>query len=808
MFGRKKKKSDLDWQPSSKPEQGTTKAMARSSASQARAFNSDHSINEENDQSDVWTGLIHPRAMLNFFRKNAFSISMVAALVVVAGLAIYFVLPDTYATKALILVDPRQPQVTSSETVLSGIGGDAAALASYVEIMNSDGFLDKVVDQLDVADDPAFADATNKTELIGMFRENMSATRQGATYIVEVYYKSKVKENAAKYANGMAEAFVSDQNNIRRSSSEEATTWLLERLTLLQTNLTKSENAVAAYQARNGIVEAGAQGTLDNQQLTSLVGQLATAKTELAEARARYEQARKDGVPASANLNQSGQFTNLDQLMQEQSRLRRSAAELSQTLGARHPRMLANKEQQRIIATQISQERRRLVQRTKQSYETAEAKKQSLERQLADARARSIQLNKAMVELATLEREASANRNLYEQFLARYKLTDEQSQLQFSEARIVSKAPIPFKSTKPSLKLVLPVLFVLGFGFGVLVALIKEAFAMPQQQNNRPSGRSSMSYAGVQTQQRVQPVSNYLDRPVEEFLNEPKTALAHTDRSDSAKQIKPKEPLVPVGTPEINDPQPDESDTIIHWDRSKANMDATASPAQGEVERSKRAVIEETEPSGSAVLLTLPDMREAEGDDEDLIDDLVAGYHEAIEQFLDKNLEEDNVSLLVTSAHSGGAQDITADILREFAIDAGFHPVVISIQDRRQNAQQVSHATGQSQAPERVARLQEYESFDLIPFVCSSGISNGAGLAGMLSQELSSLIALCKENYGFVILETRQILDPDTLEDLMDLVDSSLLVLAEKTMTASDLQDWQDWASTVGVGLVLDQTQN
>jgi hypothetical protein len=146
--------------------------------------------------------------------------------------------------------------------------------------------------------------------------------------------------------------------------------------------------------------------------------------------------------------------------------------------------------------------------------------------------------------------------------------------------------------------------------------------------------------------------------------------------------------------------------------------------------------------------------------------------------------------------------------LREFAIDAGFHPVVISIQDRRQNAQQVSHATGQSQAPERVARLQEYESFDLIPFVCASGISNGAGLAGMLSQELSSLIALCKENYGFVILETRQILDPDTLEDLMDLVDSSLLVLAEKTMTASDLQDWQDWASTVGVGLVLDQTQN
>ena len=240
-----------------------------------------------------------------------------------------------------------------------------------------------------------------------MFADNLSAKRQGATYVVKVYYKSKSAENAAKYANGIAEAFVRDQKDFRTATNEEASQWLSERLTLLQTNLKKSEDAVAAFQARNGIVDAGERGTLDSQQLASLVAQLATATTELAEAKARYQQANKDGVPASANTSQSNQFTNLDQLLQEQARLRRLAAELGQTLGPRHPTILANTEQQaHHRQSDFTQERRRLVVRAKQAFQTAEAKKISLEGQLADARQRSIRLNKSMVELATLEREA------------------------------------------------------------------------------------------------------------------------------------------------------------------------------------------------------------------------------------------------------------------------------------------------------------------------------------------------------------------------------------------------------------------
>ena len=499
MFGRKKKKSDLDWKPdadanadgmalSSVADEKKAEKKGRKKSKKAKQGEEPvTSIFHSGPQpSDVWSGLVHPRAVLRFIRQQFLMITAIAMVVAFAGLAVFMMLPSKYSSKALILVDPRQPRVTNSDTVVAGIGGDAAALTSYVEIMKSDGFLSKVVEELGVKDDPDYEGAQNETALISMFRGNFAANRQGATYIVEVIATSRNKELAAKYANGVAEAFVRDQKDYRSNANEEAARWLSERLTLLHGNLKKSEEAVAAYRARNGIVDAGAQGTLDNQQLTSLVSQLGTVTTELADAKARYDQARKDGVPGSARGSQASEFSNLDQLLQEQDRLRREAAELNQTLGSRHPRVLANREQQSIIAGQISRERSRLVERAKQDYETTAAKKLALEGQLADLRQRSITLNQAKVELDNLEREAAANRNLYEQFLARYKITDEQAQFNFSEARIVSRAPVPIKSTKPSVKLVGVALIILGFICGLMVALLRIAFAAPEYKQPMP----------------------------------------------------------------------------------------------------------------------------------------------------------------------------------------------------------------------------------------------------------------------------------------------------------------------------------
>ncbi len=819
MRKKNQKNSSLDWQPE------LENAVSSPASGQASATDHSHHAN------DTWTGLIHPKAMVGFIIRRFFSIVIVAALVVAAGLALYTVLPASYGSKALILVDPRQPRITENEEVLSGIGGDAAALASYVEIMNSDGFLSKVVDELGVKDDPDFDKATNKVELINAFRKNLAANRQGATYLVEVYYKSSTGEKAAKYANGVADAFVRDQRNLRDNASSTATKWLSDRLQNLRANLKRSEDAVAAYQAKNGIVDTGSQGTLDNQQLTSLVNQLATATTELAEAKARYDQARRDGVPASSSTTQTGQFANLDQLLQEQDRLRRQSAELNQTLGSRHPQILANGQQQKIIAGQIAKERGRLVRRTEQAYATAKAKKVSLERQLADSRKRALQLNKATVQLANLQREANANRNLYEQFLARYKATDEQSQLQTNEARIASAATIPTKSTKPSLKLVLPVLVILGGALGLLVALIREAFASPH-----PSDRANAAAKPARKEQ--EPAVSHMDRPVEHFLERkqpkvqeqqaPQEASPAVMQNEEAPQGISVDDLAEVAVSKVASEAVADTQSSTQRKRSAADGDwraqlerqsQTSQAALGD-ERDDPAnlyrlngrdddsdlqdqpVDQNADKENGTIILSFK-QADFDQDGEPDWDRLLNRQGDRLEAFLTEDHDSDKVSIFVTPAQVEGGQEVTTELLREFAIDAGYRPMIISL--RHSGGQSLRNGQGRARAARRAPAVQEFEEFDVIPFVAPARAGQGRTVSVRVADEIANLVELCKQSNGFVILEAQNILDPASLEDLVSLCDASLLVLEQGQLRQNETEDWKLWAKESGVGLVLDQ---
>lgn len=59
------------------------------------------------------------------------------------------------------------------------------------------------------------------------------------------------------------------------------------------------------------------------------------------------------------------------------------------------------------------------------------------------------------VKLQELQRDADANRNIYEQFLSRYKATSEQRQLQTSQTKVVSVANPPTRPTRPPLSIIL-----------------------------------------------------------------------------------------------------------------------------------------------------------------------------------------------------------------------------------------------------------------------------------------------------------------------------------------------------------------
>jgi hypothetical protein len=78
----------------------------------------------------------------------------------------------------------------------------------------------------------------------------------------------------------------------------------------------------------------------------------------------------------------------------------------------------------------------------------------SLESQLKSLEGDMLADGQAAVKLQELQRDAEANRNIYEQFLSRFKTTNEQRLLQTSQAKVVSSATAPTRPTRPPLALI------------------------------------------------------------------------------------------------------------------------------------------------------------------------------------------------------------------------------------------------------------------------------------------------------------------------------------------------------------------
>src|SRR5205085_1403606 len=148
-------------------------------------------------------------AMLAFFRDNARRILCVALGCFVIGTIVLLLIPVRFAATALVVVDPREPRVTADQDVLPGIGQDAAALQSLIEIAKSDGFLRPLIKRLSVQNDEDIAGGqTDEARLLEKFRAHLDISRRGLTYVIGITFTSSRPERAAYYANAVAEAFV------------------------------------------------------------------------------------------------------------------------------------------------------------------------------------------------------------------------------------------------------------------------------------------------------------------------------------------------------------------------------------------------------------------------------------------------------------------------------------------------------------------------------------------------------------------------------------------------------------------------
>ena len=434
-------------------------------------------------------------------RRHAGMIAAATAAFVALALVFVSIVTPQYAATATVLIDPRRSSVLDSgNPVLSSFGTDDASIESQVSLIQSLAVMQRVVDSLGLQNDPEFvpppgwldtvrslfsrsrAEGASQQDVlrsraIDTLQKRLKIIRQRSTFLVDISASSRDRTKAAKIANAVAQAYFIEQVRSKYDATKTAAGWLNSQLDELKSRVITSDRAVQDFRAANNLFVA--QGvTINDQQMTDLNNKLIEARAEAAEARAKYEQVASiaKGGADSGSVSEALGSETIGRLRGQYAELSKSEADLSTRFGPRHPQLETVRAQLRDTKRLINEEINRILEGRRHTYEVAAAREASLQKSLGSLTDISSDSGKAQVRLRELQREAEANRTLYESFLARYKETSAQETLEMPDSRVVTRADPPISPSFPKIPLTLGLALLMGFGAGCLLALVVDYF--------------------------------------------------------------------------------------------------------------------------------------------------------------------------------------------------------------------------------------------------------------------------------------------------------------------------------------------
>ncbi len=462
--------------------------------------------------------------IIGFLHRRWKFILAITGLFVMAALVLSLVLTKQYTATTQILIDAKQQSLLGRDSVVAdGALSDTAGIDSQISVIKSSELLRRVVEANKLEADPDFGLAAEPGPLarfraalvgfvksllgvadpaveevrddwapeilraVGRLKGATEARRQGRTYVVDVAVTLPNARKAAKIANAVADAYIVDKMQTRFDQARRAADWLADRIKVMADEVRSAEQAVANFRAKHNLLETVKGGTVTEQQMADLNTQLISLRAEVAEKRAKYEQAKalvasKGNIEAIPDVLRSAVISNL---RGQAGQVTTREADLLARYGRSHPQVVNVQAERRDIERQIRQEVERVIANLKNEYDVVQSREVSLANSLGAISGQTGTDNKVSVELRELERKATAARTLYESFLSRAKVAEEEATLTDRDARVISPATIPGAASfpRPSLFLALGLVLgiVVGTAGGIGLELLAPGFIGPKQ---------------------------------------------------------------------------------------------------------------------------------------------------------------------------------------------------------------------------------------------------------------------------------------------------------------------------------------
>ncbi len=408
-----------------------------------------------------------------------------------------------YQSTATLLVESGRSKVVSIEAVYSGLVSDREHLQTQSQFLRSREVGLRVVRSLGLVDHPVFREVVAKAREVPLMTVGLSTDKEeaglpniGASVITDpeeeavfqAYLKSldiePIRQSqlllvkfaspdpvlAALVANRVADAYIQAEMDMRLQMTLNANDWLSARVSELRIKLQDSERRLASQREAGNLVERGgvSQGSA-GQQADELSQRIVQARVSRAQAEQLYNQVRRAALrgDVSALASAPGVARAREQLGAARQRF----AAASERYGPSHPAYQEAKTDVDSAQATLDAEVQAGLATLRKEYQVAVATENSLQEALEQATRRTQADNRLESQVAALEQEVAANRQIYQTFLVRMTETTAAGDLDTPAARLVDRAVATTRPIKPRKILLLSAALLLGAGIGVLVAL-------------------------------------------------------------------------------------------------------------------------------------------------------------------------------------------------------------------------------------------------------------------------------------------------------------------------------------------------
>ena len=407
----------------------------------------------------------------------------VAALLL--SLVIVNLITSRYKSEARILVDGRENVFLrpTGERDEQRAALDAEAVTSQVQLVLSRDLAREIIKKNKLAEKPEFdpvlsglSPLRSLLALFGIGRDPFSMTPEervlDAYYdrltvyavdksrVIVIEFQSRDPDLAARVANSIADGYLVFQQDARQQQAKAASQWLSGEIDNLRTKVSEAEARVEDFRSKSNLFIGTNNTTLSNQQMGELNTQLNNARALKSDAEAKARLIREmlqSGKPIEASEILNSEL--MRRLFEQRVTLRAQLAEQSSTLLDNHPRIKELKAQLSDLDRQIRDEAGKISRSLDNDARIAGGRVDSLSASLDQLKKQASSTNGQDVQLRALEREAKAQRDLLESYLAKYREANTRENIDAapSDGRIISRGIV---SNTPAYPKKLPIVLI------------------------------------------------------------------------------------------------------------------------------------------------------------------------------------------------------------------------------------------------------------------------------------------------------------------------------------------------------------